>query len=145
MWPHGLWDLDMIDCRDFVSLGTSFDLSRPYLRSELDGMCLITSFVLNCTAIIKCLLRTLCRFLTSVRSMSPHFYGWGHMIIELEFGPRSADSEASILSSKTSSRSGQVFLWGLCWGQRLRTRLRVLQAYLFFHTQSFLWTNILEL
>ena len=48
------------------------------------------------------------------------------MIIELEFGPRSADSQASILSSKTSSRSGQVFLWGLSWGQRLRTRLRAL-------------------
>lgn len=28
----------MIDSRDFVSLGTSFNLSRPYLRSELDGM-----------------------------------------------------------------------------------------------------------
>lgn len=53
------------------------------------------------------------------------------MIIELEFGPRSADSEASILTSKTSSRSGQVFLWGLSWGQRLRTRLWALQAYLF--------------
>ena len=73
IWPHGLWDLDMIDSRDFVSLGTSFNLSRPYLRSELDGICLITPFALNCTAVIKCLLRTLCRFLTSVRWMSPHF------------------------------------------------------------------------